>query len=456
MKTTSKTESRNSGAQSLRKNPVQIRVIKARERKRFEELMGEYHYLGEGHSAGDTMRMVAERDGEWVGLLMWGSACYRLKPRDEHIGWTSTQRAQRQKLIVQNRRFALLSDRGQNPNLASHILGAAIRELPRLWFEAFGYQPLLAETFSDIEAFEGTCYRAAGWQPLGLSKGYSRHRADFYVLNERPKKLWVRELRPNATSLLRAMTLPDACIKGAQSDADGVLPIKQPQVESLHEALCKVPDPRARNRTFHIGAVLTIVAMAIFSGHTNLMQIVRFANRLHNDQRKELGLPIFKKGSSYRKVPSYKVFYNLLRILDIDAFAQCLSQWLSQHSGTLPAALALDGKFIRDTVGVVCLVDHETGVPRAMIKASKKEGEGKDCEIKAAQRMIESQPDLSNTVTTADALHAQRRMASGIVERGGEFIVQVKDNQKTVHKTAAKLTAGLSPLLPVHRKPTDA
>jgi hypothetical protein len=121
----------------------------------------------------------------------------------------------------------------------------------------------------------------------------------------------------------------------------------------------------------------------------------------------------------------------------------------------LPAALALDGKFIRDTVGIVCLVDHDTGVPRAMAKASKKEGEGEDCEMKAAQRMIEGLSDLSNTLTTADALHAQRRTASSIVSRGGDFIVQAKDNQKTVHGLAAKLTAGSSPLLPAQRRPTD-
>ena len=122
----------------------------------------------------------------------------------------------------------------------------------------------------------------------------------------------------------------------------------------------------------------------------------------------------------------------------------------------MPAALALDGKFIRDTVGVVCLVDHQTGVPRAMAKASKKEGEGRDCEIKAAQRMIRDQSDLSNTLTTADALHAQRQTVDGIVERGGEFIVQAKDNQKTVHDQAAKLTKDLTPLLPARRKLTDA
>ena len=77
-----------------------------------------------------------------------------------------------------------------------------------------------------------------------------------------------------------------------------------------------------------------------------------------------------------------------------------------------------------------------------------------DCEIKAAQRMIESHGDLSHTLTTADALHAQRRTAGSIVSRGGDFIVQAKDNQKTVHGLAVKLTSTSSPLLPAQRKPT--
>ena len=250
------------------------------------------------------------------------------------------------------------------------------------------------------------------------------------------------------------MKLPDACRKGAESDSDGVLPLQKKQIASLHQALCKVPDPRARNRTFHIGSILTVTAMAIFSGHQNLVQIVRFANRLRNDQRKELGLPRFSDDSSYRKIPSYKVFYNLLRKIDIDAFSQCLSQWLARHSGTLPSALALDGKFIRNTVGIVCLVDHENGVPRAMVKASKKEGEGKDCEIKAAQRMICGEADLSNTLITADALHCQRKTACDIVNRGGDFILQAKNNQKKVHNLARKLTEGAAPLLPARKKLT--
>jgi len=433
---------------------LQIRVIKRKEFNRFNELLGKHHYIGESRSVGDTIRMVAEIGGEWVGLLMWGSACYRLKARDNFIGWTSTQRAQRQKLVVQNRRFLLLTERGKNPNLASQILGAAVRELPGLWYEQFGYKPLLAETFTDIEAYAGTCYKASGWLPLGKTKGFSRHRADFYVPNDRPKKLWVRELRKDAVSLLRGQEMSKEYAKGAQSDADGVLPLKAKEIESLYAVLFKVADPRTRNRSFHIGSILSIVAMAIFSGHRNLAQIVRFGERLHMSHRKAIGLPLFKKGSSYRKTPSYKVYYNLLSKLDIDQFAKCLSDWLVQYSGNLPAALALDGKFIRDTVGLVCLVDHETGVPRAMAKASKKEGEGKDCEIKAAQRMIREQKDLSNTVITADALHCQKETAREIVAKGGEFVVQLKNNQKNARKTAESKTKDLSPFLNARKKRT--
>ncbi|CAA6692492.1 Unannotated [Lentimonas sp. CC19] len=36
------------------------------------------------------------------------------------------------------------------------------------------------ETFTDIEQFEGTCYRASNWKPLRLTKGFERHRADYF------------------------------------------------------------------------------------------------------------------------------------------------------------------------------------------------------------------------------------------------------------------------------------
>ena len=47
-----------------------IRKIRGSELKRFKKLEGEYHYMGETRSGGDTLRLVAEEDGEWVALMV--------------------------------------------------------------------------------------------------------------------------------------------------------------------------------------------------------------------------------------------------------------------------------------------------------------------------------------------------------------------------------------------------
>ena len=86
---------------------IRIRhIYKATELKRFGKLEGKYHHMGETHSGGDTMRIVFEdENGKWLALMVWGSACYHLRPRDEYIGWNMALRRARQKLVLNNRRF---------------------------------------------------------------------------------------------------------------------------------------------------------------------------------------------------------------------------------------------------------------------------------------------------------------------------------------------------------------
>lgn len=423
-----------------------VRVMAPEERERFGRLEGTYHYMGQTRSGGDTLRLVFEEAGEWVALMVWGAACYRLKDRDDLIGWTPRLRAERQKLVVMNRRFTLLAPPGTRPNLASQVLGLAVRKLPGLWRRAHGYEPLLAETFSDIEIAAGTCYRAAGWLDVGQSKGFSRHRRDFYVPNDRPKRLWIKELRRGAVALLCASHLPPECARGADSDGWGVLPLTQGRAESLHEALCRVPDPRRHNRSFHIGSLLALLAMAVMGGAHSLARVVRFAQTLSLPQRKALGLPRFRPGSDYRKTPSYSAFYNLLHQLDSDALARVLSDWLRAQEGALPRQLALDGKYIGDVVGLVSLVNVETGVPVAMAPVSRKEGQGKRCELRVGRQML-AQTDLTRARVSMDALHAQHETLRTVALNGGEGLVQIKANQKTVLRTAQRLAAGHTPFL---------
>ena len=284
---------------------------------------------------GDYLRQVVELNGKPVALLVWGPACYALKDRDLWISWSVTQRLERLKLIVQNRRFLLLSPKGQCPNLASQAMGAALRVLREQWQERFGYRPLLAESFTDPEAYAGTCYKASNWEAVGYSAGYSRHRADFYLPNERPKRLWLRPLVTEAAQRLRSAQLPQDCRAGLTAAGTGALPLQAEQMGSLLDVFRKAPDPRDSNTHYRIGPVLTLIAMALLAGRREIAEIARFAMTLSQPQRRRLGLPLKRGTRAFYEGPGYGVFYQVLTRMDPEAFASRLNGWL-QRSFTFP------------------------------------------------------------------------------------------------------------------------
>ena len=405
----------------------------------FDRLLDEHHYLGSRCQAGDYLRQRIYLGGRLVGLFSWGACCYALKDRDIHIGWNDRLRAERQKLVVQNRRFLLLGKKGEQPNLASQSLAAALRALPEHWRNAFGYEPLAAETFTDIEAYAGTCYKASGWTPLGITKGFSRHRADFFVENDRPKKLWFKELRSDARTLLCAAELPPECRKGAQSSGHGVLPFSPAGMESLYDCLRRLPDPRASNSTFRLASILSVVVMAQMCGRTTISDIVRFGKSLTQAQRRDLGFPRKKDAGDFRKVPEYIAYRNLLGQINPDTLAEYLSAWLRTQNGSLPGTLALDGKMFKSIAGVISLVDAETGIPVSMAPMRHKE-EGKDGELTCGRKTLNTAGGLKGRTVTGDALHADATTSRTITNEGGEYVLQIKANQPSLHKTAKKLT----------------
>jgi len=430
---------------------ITVRLPRQDELAWFDNSLAEHHYLGAGRPVGDYLRQIVERNGQPVALLVWGPACYALKDRDLWISWSVTQRLERLKLIVQNRRFLVLSPKGQAPNLASQAMGAALRVLPEQWQQGFGYCPLLAESFTDPEAYAGTCYKASNWEPVGHSAGYRRHRADFYIAQDRPKRLWLRPLVPEATQLLRSVQLPEECRAGLLAPASGALPVNAEQMDSLLEVFRQAPDPRAKNTHYRIGPVLTLVAMALLAGRREIAEIARFATTLTQAQRRRLGLSRKRGTRAFYQIPGYGVFYEVLRRLDPEAFATRLNQWLQSRSGTLPQALALDGKMIRDHIGLLTLAQHEDGAPQAVAVYDQKEGTPR-CEQTAAAGLLEKLPALDGKIITGDPLHCQRAHARTIVEKGGDYLFQIKGNQPKLLRKARALDA--LPSTPFLSRPT--
>lgn len=427
----------NTHQRNKKAGPLTIRVAGEHELERFNKLLDERHPQEAPHHVGRELCMVIEQSGEWIGILLWTSACQRLQDRDEQIGWTNAQRAQRLNLIVQLRRYLLLHEPGTRPNLASEVLAAATRALPELWRTRFGCEPLLVESFSDIEAHAGTCYKAAGWKPAGMSKGFAKHRGDLYTFHGRPKKLWLHPLRKKAIEWLRASHLPQRYEAGATAAAHGQMPLNATLMRSLADALRKTPDPRARNRRYPLGALLCVIAMALLSGARDVAQIQRFSWRLLGPQRAALGFRR-KPGKATFQMPGYSVYRDVLIALNLDAFAQILSAWLASHRGSLPSALALDGKMIRDTIGVLSVADVETGVPVSMRIITQKEGDGAHCEKIVARHALAQMSDGQGSLISGDALHTDKTMAGLTVEQGWDYLLQVKGNQPTIKAHLAR------------------
>ena len=350
---------------------LKVRPLQPEEYQRAGEFLDREHYLGD-FPQGRQLLQAVEFEGQWVALLDWGPASLKLADREEWIGWTPQQRAERLSLIVLNRRFLILG-KTRMPNLASKALALAIKALPEHWEQAHGYKPLLAETFTDIEQFEGTCYKASNWIACGKTKGFSRHRMDFYRKHERPKKLWLKTLNRNAQRILTAMDLPPAYRKAIHTDTSSrALPLNKPHLQSLGHFLREnFSDPRRANRSFSCWSLLTFIAMALFAGRDSIAAIQRYGRFLTQAQRTWLGFPR-NKDNRLRKVPSYTALRNLLMQIDPHELADCLNQWLQANQGILPRALAIDGKWIRDRALSLCLSDHQNGAPVAMGFAQEK------------------------------------------------------------------------------------
>lgn len=434
-----------------------IRPAVAQDLERADELFDQEHYLGAAKRSGRGLLQIVEHEGRWVALLDWGPAALKLQDRDDWIGWNARQRADRRELLVLNRRFLILSS-ARMPNLASRCLSMGLRALARQWRNLYGFEPLLAETFTDIEQFEGTCYKAANWLPIGLTKGFKRHRADYYQAHARPKKLWLYPLHPDCREILQSLQLP-APYQGAVNtqSPERDLPLKKKQVDSLREVLANVPDPRAGNRQFRISSLLALVVMGLLAGRKNLSEIQRYGQFLNHTQRVWLDWPPKKDGKG-RKAPSYKALYNLLGQLDPHHFADTLNDWMQSHYGTLPRALALDGKYVRDQVLTLCLSEHDTGAPVSAALADPKprsEDNKTDGELTTAKKLFKKTP-LHGAIVTGDALYDKESIARDIVERGGDYLLQTKDERRAPMKTADRLDDTDTPFLSSPpRKPTE-
>lgn len=152
---------------------VSLVVVEAgsEDAKRWRALLDRHHYLGDKPLCGAQLRyLIRSAPYGDLGALAFTSASWALKARDKYIGWRESARRRNLQRVVSNARF-LIRPGVDVPNLASHVLALAARQLPADWEARYGVRPVLLETFVDPTRFPGCCYRAANWQEIGETAG---------------------------------------------------------------------------------------------------------------------------------------------------------------------------------------------------------------------------------------------------------------------------------------------
>jgi hypothetical protein len=155
-------------------------------------LLHHYHYLGRPKLVGEHLRYLVYLDGQVVACQAWASAAFKVKDRDDLIGWSPKTRTQRLHLVANNARFLILPWI-RVKHLASKILAFNLRRLNNDWHNTYNHPIYLAETFVDLSRFEGICYKAANWRYVGQTKG-SRKKGNDYQFHGQLKAVYLYPL----------------------------------------------------------------------------------------------------------------------------------------------------------------------------------------------------------------------------------------------------------------------
>jgi hypothetical protein len=395
---------------------VTVRLLREDERPLFDRLLETQHYLASARLAGQTLRYVAELDGQWVALLTFSAAAFHLKLRERWIRWTPRQCARRLLFVVNNSRFLVLPERARYPNLASRVLGLCLRRLAADWQAHWGHPVLVVESFVDESRYRGTCYRACGFAAVGPTAGFARASRDFYQEHGQPKQLYLRELRPGARNLLRRGRLPRHLAEH-EDKITGPCPFRAGQLGSLLERFGQLHDGRRGHGLRHRQPfVLACAATATLMGSCGYQAFEDTCKKFTQRQLKALGCLPDEQGRY--AAPSDTTFFRVLTRLDPAAFAAVVGTWFLEQDPAVLARLAVDGKVLRGSgrtdgqpLQLLSAVSHRLRLTLAQVPIAEKSNE-----IPALQPLLRQLPSLQGTLITADALHCQ--------QESGRFITQ--------------------------------
>jgi hypothetical protein len=420
---------------------VQVRQLREEERSEFDWRLENQHYLSSSALVGESMRYVAEVDGQWVALIAFSGGALHVKGRERWIGWSPRQRARRLKFVVNNSRYLVLPERQRYPNLASRVLGLCLKRLSADWQARWDHPVLVVESFVDESLYRGTCYRACGFEPVGGTGGFARTSRDFYEEHGQPKQMYLRALVPQAKQWLRQGQLP-AELARYEAEVSGPCPFQAPALESLLERFGRLQDGRRGHGLRHRQRfVVACAAVATLMGACGYRAFENTAKKFTQRQLRALGCSRDPKDDLYYP-PSDSTFQRVINRLPADEVAAIVGEWLAEQEVGSLARLAVDGKVLRGSgrhdgkpLQLLSAVTHHLRLTLNQIPIDKKSNE-----IPALKPLLRRVSVPEGALVTADAMHCQQESARFITQEWkGDYLFGLKGNQSDIEEKARNL-----------------
>ena len=203
---------------------------------------------------------------------------------------------------------------------------------------------------------------------------------------------------------------------------------------SLIEHFAALEDPRQSWKVlFPLPEILLLVLCGTLAGAEDFVEIRRWG-QMHQDFLRRL-LP-FAAG-----IPSHDTLNDVINALDGTLFTECFTAWVETLREPAPAAsapevVAIDGKTSRRTHdrsrdrGPLHMVSAWASSQRLVL--GQQACEAKSNEITAIPLLLERLA-LTGALVTIDAMGCQTKIAQTILDRGGDYLLAVKDNQPSLH-----------------------
>lgn len=195
----------------------------------------------------------------------------------------------------------------------------------------------------------------------------------------------------------------------------------------LAAALADVPDPRRAQGTRHpLPAVLALASAAMMCGARSLYAIAQWG--------RDHGQPMARKlGLERHGTPAVSTLHEIFSRLDHAAFEACLHRWAMGWLMQLPReelleVVSVDGKTLSGTCGHQLCGVHLLALYSKRLGITLDQVDAAHGEVPAASAMLERLV-LEGMLITGDAQFTQRSLCTQIIQRGGHYLLVVKDNQ---------------------------